>query len=194
MAALVEACKDPEYPAEIVLVISSAAGVAGLDFAREEVIKTAVTSYDAQTKEAAERQIDKLLQENNIEIVCLAGFMKIVSADLVNKWRGKMINIHPSLLPRHKGLRAQRQALEAGDKQVGCTVHFVTPEMDDGPIIAQGIMDMPVLASDVLVLQEYELSEHILVLEHDCYSAALARVASEDVKIDSNFDIQIISM
>lgn len=193
MKSLIEAAKMPDYPAEIKLVISSKADAPGLQYAQQQGIKTMVASYALQPRDVAERQIQKYLEEHRIDIVCLAGFMKLVSADFANKWHGKIINIHPSLLPKHKGLNAHEKTYVAGDRQVGCTVHFVTPEMDEGPIIVQAIRNAPEYKKENEIEDMIHLAEHVLEMEHIAYPKALAMLATEKIDIDTPFEPEIIN-
>ena len=172
MRALVEAAKAPDYPAEIVGVISNKADAEGLAFATAEGIPTAVRSLrDYPDKAAADAAIDEVLRGWEAHIVCLAGFMRILSPDFVALWQGRALNIHPSLLPLHKGLHTHDQALASGATEHGCTVHFVTPGMDEGPSILQ--TRVPVLPGDTAE----SLAARVLVAEHSTYPKALAMVA-----------------
>lgn len=169
MAALIEAAKDPAYPAEIVGVVSDKADASGLSIATANGIATRILARRGHAnKEAHEAAVNDALASFNTEIVVLAGYMRLLSASFVERWQGRMINIHPSLLPSFKGLETHKRALEAGCRIHGCTVHFVTPEMDDGPIIAQAAV--PVLVGD----NEQSLSARVLKVEHKLYPMALA--------------------
>src|SRR5262249_51510225 len=139
MAALIEAAKDASYPAEIALVLSNVPDAAGLTFARSAGVTTAVVDHSAYGKdrEAFERAMQAVLEQHRIELVCLAGFMRLLTPWFVGKWHGRMLNIHPALLPDFKGLHTHERALAAGVKFHGATVHFVMPEMDAGPTIMQ---------------------------------------------------------
>lgn len=172
MERLFDAAQDPNYPASIVGVISNRQQAQGLDFARVRDIPTFVGSI-AQfgDREHADRAIDAKLREWNADIVCLAGFMRILTPQIVENWRGRMINIHPSLLPRHKGLDTHQRAIDAGDAEHGCTVHFVVPELDAGPTIAQA--KVAITSNDTAET----LASRVLVQEHDLYPKALAMVA-----------------
>ena len=172
MTALIKAAKNPEYPAEITGVFSNRPEAPGLAVAASEGIATAARSHrDFASREAFDDHIQGVLDGWGADIVCLAGFMRIFSTPFASRWAGRMLNIHPSLLPRHKGLHPQRQALEAGDAESGCTVHWVIPELDDGPAILQ--RRVPVLPGDT----EETLAARILVEEHIAYPEALAMVA-----------------
>lgn len=178
MAALIEAAQAPDYPAEIVGVFSNKATAPGLDFARSHGIATASVSHkDFDSRESFDAQIEKVLQNWQADFVCLAGFMRIFSLGFAQRWTGRMINIHPSLLPRHKGLHPQQQALDAGDAESGCTVHWVTPELDAGPTILQ--RRVPILPGDTAET----LAARILVEEHIAYPKALALLASGEVHL-----------
>lgn len=178
MAALIEASKAPDYPAEIVLVVSNKADAAGLASASAQGIKTAVVDHrDFADRETFDAEIDRLLKSYRIDMVCLAGFMRLLTPDFVAGWRDRMINIHPSLLPAFKGLHTHRRALEAGVKLAGCTVHFVRSDMDDGPIIIQAAV--PVLDTDT----EDTLSARILAAEHQIYPRALELVSAGKVQV-----------
>jgi phosphoribosylglycinamide formyltransferase-1 len=172
MARLIEAAEDPAYPAEIVGVISDMPEAPGLVFAGGRGISTiAVPRSDYSSKEAHDDAIDAVLQELGADIVCLAGYMRILSARFVDSWEGRLINIHPALLPSFRGLDTHRRALEAGVRIHGCTVHFVTAHTDDGPIIAQAAV--PVLTGD----SEADLAARVLKAEHELYPLALRLVA-----------------
>ncbi|HYD15136.1 MAG TPA: phosphoribosylglycinamide formyltransferase, partial [Hyphomicrobium sp.] len=147
MQALVEAARAPDYPAEIALVISNRPDAPGLAWAKTQGIPTLPLNHKHyESREHFEGQLQSVLEISKIDLVALAGFMRLMTAPFVDRWRDRMINIHPSLLPAFKGLRTHEQALEAGVRISGCTVHFVRPEMDDGPIIGQAAV--PVLSSD----------------------------------------------
>lgn len=178
MAALIEAAKDPTYPAEIVGVVSDKPGAHGLSIADASGITTRVVARrDHASKEAHEAAVDATLASFDTEIVALAGYMRLLSASFVKKWHGRMINIHPSLLPSFKGLETHHRAIEAGCRIHGCTVHFVTPEMDDGPIIAQAAV--PVLVGD----NEQSLGARVLKVEHKLYPMALALLSEGKVRM-----------
>ncbi len=178
MTALIRAAATPHYPAEVVLVISSRADAAGLVRASGAGIATAVVSArDIRDRSAFEAEIERHLQAAHAEIVCLAGFMRLLSEEFVDRWRDRLINIHPSILPAFQGLNTHDRALEAGVKLHGCTVHFVRAAMDDGPIIAQAAV--PVLAGDT----PEALAARVLGAEHQLYPRALALVAAERTRV-----------
>lgn len=181
MAALIEAARDPLYPAEITLVIADRPDAKGLELAAAEGIKTlAVERKDFDSKRSFEAAIHEAMMANATDLVCLAGFMRLLSADFVDQWYGRLLNIHPSLLPDFKGLDAQAQALSAGVSEAGCTVHLVSADMDAGPILLQA--KVPVEATDTVD----SLSARILVEEHRIYPQALAMLASGQVQIDGD--------
>jgi phosphoribosylglycinamide formyltransferase 1 len=164
MAALIEAAKAADYPAEIALVVSNVAEAPGLAIARKEGVPTAVVSHrDRPDRETFDRSVSVELERRGVELVALAGFMRIFSPWFPTRWAGRLINIHPSLLPCFKGLHVQQQALDAGVRLSGCTVHFVIPDLDAGPIIAQAAV--PVLADDT----QDTLAARILRQEHRLY-------------------------
>jgi phosphoribosylglycinamide formyltransferase 1 len=173
MTALIEAAKAQDYPAEIVVVVSNRPDALGLVRAREAGIATAVVDHTAfgKDREAFERALDAELHARRIEIVCLAGFLRLLTPWFVDRWSGRMINIHPALLPHFKGLDTHRRALEAGAKEHGATVHFVSVGMDEGPVILQRAV--PVLGSDT----EASLAARVLEVEHQIYPQALRLVA-----------------
>ena len=170
MAALIEAARAPGYPAEIVLVVSNRADAGGLEVARAAGI--AAHAITAKPKAEMEAEIDRELVAARVDIVALAGFMRILSPDFVRHWQGRLINIHPSLLPAFPGLDTHARALAAGVARHGCTVHFVTEGVDEGPVIAQA--EVPVLPGDT----PESLAARVLAEEHKLYPRALALVAS----------------
>jgi phosphoribosylglycinamide formyltransferase-1 len=173
MASLIEAAKAADYPAEIVLVLSDHAEAGGLKRAEQTGVAAIVVSRTQHPDRAAfEAAIDAELRRAHIDIVCLAGFMRILSPWFVQRWRDRLINIHPSLLPAFPGLDTHARALAAGARQHGCTVHYVREGVDDGPIILQA--KVPVLPGDT----PETLTARVLIEEHKLYPAALALVAS----------------
>jgi phosphoribosylglycinamide formyltransferase-1 len=178
MRALIEAAKAPDFPAEIVQVISNEPDAAGLEFARSHGIATVIVNHrDFTIRDAFGNALDQSLQASKVEIVCLAGFMRMLANSFVERWKGRLINIHPSLLPAFKGLDTHARALAAGEKTHGCTVHFVVPELDSGPIILQA--EVPVLSGD----DEQSLAARVLVEEHRIYPEALRSVAEGRAKL-----------
>ncbi len=179
MEALLQAAAAPDFPAEAVLVLSNRADAGGLAIARAAGIATASLSHrDYPSREAFDRAVDAVLVERAVDLVCLAGFMRVVSPWFCERWLGRMISIHPALLPAFKGLDTHARALEAGVKLHGATVHFVVPELDAGPIIAQAAV--PVLDGDTPAV----LAARVLEQEHVIYPRALALVASGRVRLE----------
>jgi phosphoribosylglycinamide formyltransferase 1 len=181
MAALIEAAKDKSYPAEIAVVMSNRADAGGLLVARAEGIDTAVVDHVEFGKDRAgfERALQAALDKHAIDIVCLAGFMRLLSPDFVGHWQNRMLNIHPALLPAFKGLDTHKRALEAHAKIHGATVHFVVPEMDSGPIVAQGAV--AVHKDD----SEETLSARVLAVEHRIYPLALKLLAEGRIRVEN---------
>jgi phosphoribosylglycinamide formyltransferase 1 len=172
MMALLEAARRPDFPAEIVLVLSNRPDAAGLARAAAAGIPTQAIDHTAFADRAGfDAALDAALQSTDIDLVCLAGFMRILTPDFVASWAGRMLNIHPSLLPLFKGTHTHRQALEAGVRLHGCTVHFVVPELDAGPIVAQAAI--PVRQDD----DPESLADRVIVQERQLYPAVLALVA-----------------
>lgn len=169
MAALLKAMAEPDYPASPALVFSNVADAEGLKNASGAGAPTAALDHrDYESREAFDRAMDVVITSHGAEVICLAGYMRVLSPWFCTKWAGRLINIHPSLLPAHKGLHTHRKALEAGDREHGCTVHFVTPGLDDGPAILQA--RVPVLPND----DEATLAKRVLAEEHRIYPQALA--------------------
>jgi len=176
LAALIAACRDADFPAEIALVISNVETAEGLAVAAAAHIPAKTISHKSYAaREDFDAAIDAALNEAKIELICEAGFMRIHSDNFVRKWQGRMLNIHPSLLPAFKGIRVHQQAIDAGVRVSGCTVHFVVPELDSGPIIAQAAV--PVYPDDTAAT----LEARVLTEEHKLYPAALKRVAEGKV-------------
>lgn len=175
MAALIAAARDPVYPAEIVLVISNRPDAAGLALARAAGVTARAIDHRPfrGDRPAHEAEIDAALRDAGIEIVCLAGYMRLLTPRLVDAWQGRMLNIHPSLLPAFPGLDTHARALAAGVKLHGCTVHLVTQTMDEGPILAQAAV--PVLPGDT----EQSLADRVLAQEHAIYPLALRLFAAD---------------
>lgn len=181
MATLIEAAKAPGYPAEIALVVASTPEAAGLETAASAGIETdVVRPGKGDDKPACEEILDRRLKTAGIDLICLAGYMHVLSGDFVERWRGRMINIHPSLLPLFPGLDTHARALRAGVRLHGCTVHFVVAEVDAGPIVAQAAVG--VASRDTAET----LAARVLRVEHLLYPHALALVASGRVRIDGD--------
>jgi phosphoribosylglycinamide formyltransferase-1 len=182
MAALLSAAADPAYPAEIALVLANKPAAGGLARAAEAGIPTAVVESRPFGKDRAafEVAMEAELSRHGVELIALAGFMRVLTEGFVQRWAGRMINIHPSLLPAFPGVDTHARALAAGVRFHGCTVHLVTPGVDEGPIIAQAAI--PVLAEDT----EDRLGARVLEQEHALYPAALALVASGRVHMDGD--------
>ncbi|RYB02051.1 phosphoribosylglycinamide formyltransferase [Lichenibacterium ramalinae] len=180
MAALLAAAAAPAFPAEIVLVFANRTDAAGLDTARAAGIEAAALSHRAYPgREDFDRAVDAELRARNVDLVCLAGFMRVVSPWFCERWLGRMISIHPALLPSFKGLDTHARALDAGVKIHGASVHFVVPELDAGPIIAQAAV--PVLEDDT----PDSLAARVLRQEHVIYPRALQLVASGRVRLEA---------
>jgi phosphoribosylglycinamide formyltransferase 1 len=169
MAALIEAARDPAYPAEIACVVSNRPDAAGLAFAESRGIATHVVDHaNHATRESFDAALNAYLQSQTLDLIACAGFMRVMTPVMLDPWAGKMINIHPSLLPLYKGLRTHERALADGVKTHGCTVHFVSAEVDGGPVIAQSLV--PVLPGDT----PETLAARVLAEEHKLYPKALA--------------------
>ncbi|MFC3126621.1 phosphoribosylglycinamide formyltransferase [Pseudoroseomonas globiformis] len=180
MSALLQAAADPAYPAEIVLVLSNRADAAGLARAEAAGISTAVVESRrwGRDRAAFEVAMEEVLAARGVELIALAGFMRVLTEGFTARWAGRMLNIHPSLLPAFPGLDTHARALAAGVRLHGCTVHLVTPGVDEGPIIAQAAV--PVLMDD----SEATLAARVLEQEHRLYPAALGWVASGIARLD----------
>ncbi|HLO76597.1 MAG TPA: phosphoribosylglycinamide formyltransferase [Magnetospirillum sp.] len=180
LQALLDAiAADPAFPAEIALVISNIPDVYALERAAKASVPTTVIPHKGfASREEFDAAMDAALRAAGVEIVCLAGFMRLLTKGFVEGWAGRMINIHPSLLPSFKGLHTHERAIEAGVKLHGCTVHLVTPELDDGPILVQAAV--PVLAGDTADT----LAGRVLEQEHRAYPLALKLVAEGKVRVD----------
>jgi phosphoribosylglycinamide formyltransferase 1 len=180
MTALIEAARAADFPAEISVVISNKADAAGVAKARGAGIPVEIVESRPFGKDRAgfEKALQAVLDQRSVDLVCLAGFMRLFTADFVQRWHGRMLNVHPSLLPAFPGLDPHGQALKAGVKISGATVHFVTPDTDAGPIVIQGA----VAVKDDDTVET--LSERILSVEHRIYPAAVRLVADMRVRID----------
>ncbi|HHY50096.1 MAG TPA: phosphoribosylglycinamide formyltransferase [Alphaproteobacteria bacterium] len=180
LSALIDATRRPDYPAEIVGVFANRPDAPALGIAAAEGLPTAAIPHrDYPTREAFDAAMEAVLLGWRPDILCLAGFMRLLSPGFVERWQGRILNIHPSLLPRYRGLDTHRRVLEAGDVEHGCTVHFVTPGLDEGPAILQA--RVPVLPGDT----PESLAARVLVEEHKLYPQALAMVARGEVTLSS---------
>lgn len=181
MASLIEAAQDPAYPAQIALVLSNRPDAAGLTRAAEAGIATQVVDHTTFPDRAGfDAAVGQALKTHAIDLVCLAGFMRIFTDAFVTGWQGRMLNVHPSLLPAFKGLHPHAQALTAGVRIHGCTVHYVVPELDSGPIVAQAAV--PVEAAD----DEASLSARVLAEEHRLYPLGLRLVVEGAARLDAD--------
>ena len=181
MEVLIAAARDPHYPAEIALVLSNRPDAAGLATARDAGVAVAAIDHKIYAgREEFERSMQAMLEIHRIELICMAGFMRLVTPWFIGQWRGRMLNVHPALLPAFRGLRTHERALAEGVKIHGCTVHFVVPAMDEGPILAQAAV--PVLDTDTAD----SLARRVLAQEHLIYPAALARVARGGLTVQGN--------
>ena len=183
LQALIDACIAPSYPAEIVLVISNTANAKGIVRAREAGITTRIIDHtNYSSREEFDTELSMTLSNSQCKLVCLAGFMRILSESFVNTWPNSILNIHPSLLPSFPGTKTHERALEAGVKVSGCTLHFVTAELDAGPIIGQAAV--PVLENDT----PKTLANRVLIEEHKLYALGLELVANKILK-NKNVDL-----
>jgi phosphoribosylglycinamide formyltransferase-1 len=172
MKALVEASRQPDAPFEIACVVSNKADAGGIAWAKNQGIATHVISHKGfSTREAFDAALNDYLQSQQLDIIACAGFMRIMTPVLIAPWEGRMLNIHPSLLPLYKGLHTHQRAIEAGDKEAGCSVHLVTLELDGGPVLGQA--RVPILDEDT----PETLAARVLVEEHKLYPALLAEFA-----------------
>jgi phosphoribosylglycinamide formyltransferase-1 len=181
LQALIDACAAPDFPAEVVLVISNNADAHGLDRAHAAGLATKVIDHRSFAKrEAFDTALDAALRRAGVELICLAGFMRLLTPGFVEWWRDRIINIHPSLLPSFKGLHSHERALAAGVRLTGCTVHFVRAAMDDGPIIVQAAV--PVRPGD----DAERLAARVLAAEHRAYPLALRLIAEGRVRVEGD--------
>ncbi len=181
LQALIDACAKDDFPARIVMVISNNPDVYGLERAKAAGIETKVINHrDFENREQFDEKLDEALKQCGATLICLAGFMRILDARFVNRWKNRILNIHPSLLPAFRGLHTQERALESGVRFSGCTVHFVNPELDDGPIISQAAVAIdPDQDAD-------QLAAKVLQLEHTIYPQALKLVAEGRIRVIGN--------
>lgn len=178
LQSLIDACADPAFPARIALVISNEPGAMGLERATAAGIANQVINHrDYPSKDAMGHALSRAIGDSGADLVCLAGFMRILSGGFVERWRDRLVNIHPSLLPAFPGLRAHQQALEAGVRVTGCTVHFVRGGVDSGPIIAQAAV--PVHPGDTAD----SLADRVLAAEHRVYPVAVRLIAEGRVSL-----------
>ena len=181
MEAIVRACAVEAWPAQVVAVISNRADAAGLEFARKHGIAANVVDHKAfATRDAFDAELARTIDALAPDVIALAGFMRILGDAFVQRYEGRLVNVHPSLLPAFTGLHTHRRAIEAGCKLAGATVHFVTPQLDHGPIIAQAVV--PVLAGD----SEAALSARVLEREHVLYPLAVGWLVRGLLRIDAN--------
>jgi phosphoribosylglycinamide formyltransferase-1 len=180
MVSLIEAAGSPDFPAEIALVLSNRPEAAGLEQAKKAGIATCVIDHRAHpTREGFEQAMDAALASHDIAFICLAGFMRVLTDWFVERWAGRMINIHPSLLPLFRGTHTHRRALEEGVLVHGCTVHFVVPELDAGPVVAQAVV--PVVPGDT----EESLAARVIVQEHRLYPRALRTICDGSARLEN---------
>ena len=181
MTALLAAMKDPAYPAEAALVFSNKPDAPGLQTAADQGVATAFVDHRPfkGDRPAFEKEINDVLAAHNIDLICLAGFLRILTGSFVDGWKDRMVNIHPSLLPSFKGLHTHRRVLDAGVAFHGCTVHLVRAEMDDGPVLGQAMLTVGEEDEDTL-------AGRVLALEHQLYPAALAAYLNGRITLDGD--------
>jgi phosphoribosylglycinamide formyltransferase-1 len=180
MASLIEAAREPDFPAIIALVVANRPGAGGLERARAAGVETLAIDHKAySTREGFEQQLDAALSERSIDLVCLAGFMRVLTPWFVERWAGRILNVHPSLLPLFRGTRTHERALADGVLIHGCTVHYVVPELDAGPIVAQAAI--PVVPGDT----PESLAARVLAQEHVIYPRAVRMVCSGGARLES---------
>ncbi len=178
LKSLIDACAAPDFPAEIVIVVSNEPNAAGLDRARAaDIPATVINHHDYATREAFDEALSEAVRAAGAELVCLAGFMRLVTEAFLHDWRDRLINIHPSLLPAFGGLNTHARAITAGVRFTGCTIHFVRAEMDAGPIIVQAVV--PVLTDDT----PDSLAARVLVAEHQAYPLAIRLIGEGRVRV-----------
>lgn len=182
LQAILDACNAPGYPAEVVLVFSNQVDAGGLDRARKAGIRAEAIAHKGYPggREAYDTAVSTLIEQSGADLVVLAGYLRLISESFVTRWQDRLINIHPSLLPSFKGLHVHQKALDAGVKFAGCTVHYVVPEVDSGPIIAQAVV--PVLPGD----DAGKLAQRILKQEHKIYPQVIRWIAEGRVSVDAN--------
>jgi len=181
LQALIDACAEADYPAKIQVVISNRPNAKGLERAQKAGIPAiAIDHKEFETREEFEDALHDCLKEHNTQLVCLAGFMRILNTEFVNRWKDRMINIHPSLLPSYKGLHTHARAIEDGVRFGGCTIHYVRPEMDNGPIIMQTAI--PISADET----PESLAAKTLTYEHKMYPAAVRMIAEGKARVSGH--------
>ena len=183
LGALIAATQEADFPAEIVLVISNIDGAGGLERAAAAGIGTLTIPHSGKSREAFDGELDAALRTAQVDIVCLAGFMRILSDGFARAWEGKLINIHPSLLPAYRGTKVHERVIAARETQSGASVHFVVPELDAGPVIAQA--RVPVHSDD----SPDDLAARILNVEHELYPAALRLLAADKVRLEKGLAV-----
>ncbi len=181
LQSLIDACARANFPAEITVVISNRPGVYGLARAELAGIKQVTIDHkDYENRETFEDAVQEELQSNEVELLCLAGFMRILNSSFVNKWKDRMLNVHPSLLPAFKGLHTHERAIEAGCRFTGCTIHYVVPDLDAGPIILQTAV--PIAEEDTAET----LAQKVLEYEHSMYPEAVRLIADNRVRVSGH--------
>jgi len=185
LQALIDASFAESFPAQIVLVISNIEGAGGLFRAQSAGIPTRTISHGGKSREAFDAEVDAALREAGVELVCLAGFMRILSDGFVRGWEGRMLNIHPSLLPAYRGTKVHERVIAAGEKQSGASVHFVVPELDAGPVIAQSAV--PVLPHDT----PETLAQRVLEAELRLYPTAVRLVCEGRVRLENSVVVTV---
>lgn len=180
LQALIDACADEDFPAEIVLVFSNKPTAKGLERAADAGLATEALDHKSfKSREAFDAEVSRIIKQSGAELICLAGYMRLLSEDFVKDWRNKLINIHPAILPAFKGIHVHERALELGVRITGATVHFVRVGTDEGPIIIQGAV--PVLSEDT----PETLEARVLTVEHQIYPEAVRLIATGKVRVVS---------
>ena len=178
LQSIIKACQQPEFPAEIKIVFSNSKAASGLKYARNAGIPSIIIDHkNFKVSNQFDQRMTEVFEAHAIELICLAGFNRLLSKEFCIHWKNRLVNIHPSLLPAFKGLNAHSLALKSGTRFSGCTVHYVRPEMDAGPIISQAVV--PILANDTIKT----LSKRILLQEHKIYPHAIRLIAEKRIKI-----------
>ena len=181
LQSLIDACADTDFPAEITVVISNRPLAKGLERATLAGIDAvAIDHKEYEDRELFEDAVNKCLKEHRVQLVCLAGFMRILNTSFVNRWKDRMVNIHPSLLPSYKGLHTHARAIEDGVRFAGCTLHFVRPDLDNGPIIMQAVVPVDIDET------EESLAAKILPYEHKMYPQAVRLIAERKARVSGN--------